>query len=52
MELAAAGCPIQTHPADVTKVGDMNELARVTRERLGEIDALVFVTGDNTPTAV
>src|SRR5580704_7470020 len=49
MELAAAGCPIQTHPADVTKVDDMNELARVTRERLGAIDALVFVTGDNTP---
>ena len=27
----------------------MDELARVTRERLGEVDALVFVTGDNTP---
>jgi serine 3-dehydrogenase (NADP+) len=49
MELAAAGCPIQTHPADATKAGDMDELARITRERLGEIDALVFVTGDNTP---
>lgn len=49
MELASAGCAIQTHPADVTKVDDMNELMRVTRERLGEIDALVFVTGDNTP---
>jgi NADP-dependent 3-hydroxy acid dehydrogenase YdfG len=49
MELAAAGCPIQIHPGDVTKVADMDALARVTRERLGEIDALVFVTGDNTP---
>jgi NADP-dependent 3-hydroxy acid dehydrogenase YdfG len=49
MELAAAGCPIQIHPADVTKVSDMDQLARVTRERLGDVDALVFVTGDNTP---
>jgi serine 3-dehydrogenase len=49
MELATAGCPIEIHPADVTKVADMDELARVTREKLGEIDALVFVTGDNTP---
>ena len=49
MELASAGCAIQIHPADVTKVDEMDELMRVTRERLGEIDALVFVTGDNTP---
>jgi serine 3-dehydrogenase len=49
MELATAGCPIQIHPADATKVSDMDELARVTRERLGDIDALVYVTGDNTP---
>ena len=49
MELASAGCAIQIHPSDATKVSDMDELARVTRERLGEIDVLVFVTGDNTP---
>jgi len=49
MDLAAAGCAIEIHPADVTRVSDMDELARVTRERLGEIDTLVFVTGDNTP---
>ncbi|HEY1760492.1 MAG TPA: SDR family oxidoreductase [Bryobacteraceae bacterium] len=49
MELATAGCPIEIHPADVTKAADMDELARATREKLGEIDALVFVTGDNTP---
>jgi NADP-dependent 3-hydroxy acid dehydrogenase YdfG len=49
MELASAGCAIQIHPADVTKVDDMDGLMRVTRERLGEIDALVYVTGDNTP---
>jgi len=49
MELAAAGYPIQIHPADVTKVSDMDDLARNTGEKLGEIDALVYVTGDNTP---
>src|ERR1700723_2867953 len=27
MEMAAAGCAIQIHPADVTKAGDMDELA-------------------------
>jgi serine 3-dehydrogenase len=49
MEMAAAGCAIAFHPADATRAADMDELARVTRERLGEIDALVYVTGDNTP---
>jgi NADP-dependent 3-hydroxy acid dehydrogenase YdfG len=49
MELASAGCAIQIHPADVTNVDEMDELMRVTRERLGEVDTLVFVTGDNTP---
>jgi serine 3-dehydrogenase len=49
MEMAAAGCAIAIHPADATRVSDMDELAHVTRERLGEIDALVYVTGDNTP---
>lgn len=48
-QLAAEGIAIEIHPADVTRVSDMDELARVTRERLGEIDALVYVTGDNTP---
>jgi serine 3-dehydrogenase len=49
LELASAGSAITIHPADVTKIDDMDELARVSREKLGEIDALVFVTGDNTP---
>jgi serine 3-dehydrogenase (NADP+) len=48
-QLASDGLPIEIHSGDVTKVSDMDELARVTRERLGEIDALVYVTGDNTP---
>ncbi len=49
MEMAAAGCAIAIHAADATRASDMDELARVTRERLGEIDALVYVAGDNTP---
>jgi serine 3-dehydrogenase (NADP+) len=49
MEMAAAGCAIAIHPADATRVSDMEDLARATREKLGEIDALVYVTGDNTP---
>ncbi len=38
-----------THAADSTRVADMDELMRSTRERFGEIDALVYATGDNTP---
>jgi NADP-dependent 3-hydroxy acid dehydrogenase YdfG len=48
-QLAGEGFSIKIQAADVTKAGDMDDLARVTRERLGQIDALVFVTGDNTP---
>jgi serine 3-dehydrogenase len=48
-QLASDGLPIEIHSGDVTKVSDMDELARVTRDLLGEIDALVYVTGDNTP---
>jgi NADP-dependent 3-hydroxy acid dehydrogenase YdfG len=49
MEMASAGCAIATHAADSTRVADMDELMRATREQLGEIDALVYATGDNTP---
>lgn len=49
MELAAAGCAIAIHPADSTRARDMDGLMRSTREKLGEIDAVVYVTGDNTP---
>ncbi len=49
MEQAAAGCAIAIHPADSTRASDMEELMRATRERLGEIDAVVYATGDNTP---
>lgn len=49
MEMATAGCPIAIQPADSTHAADMDALMRVTREKLGEIDALVYATGDNTP---
>lgn len=49
MEMASAGCAIATHAADSTRVADMDGLMQATRERLGEIDALVYATGDNTP---
>lgn len=49
MEMASAGCAIATYAADSTKVEEMEALARETRERLGDIDALVYATGDNTP---
>jgi serine 3-dehydrogenase (NADP+) len=49
MELASAGCAIQIHPADSTRVSDMEELMQAARQKLGEIDAVVYATGDNTP---
>lgn len=49
MEMASAGCAIQIHPADATRPEDMDALMRAARERLGEVDAVVYVTGDNTP---
>ncbi len=49
MELATAGCPIEIHPADSTRPADMDALMQATRERLGQIDTVAYVTGDNTP---
>ena len=49
MEMATAGCAIATHVADSTRPPDMDALMADTRERLGEIDILVYATGDNTP---
>ena len=49
MEMASAGCAIAIHPADSTKVADMDALMAATREKQGEVDVLVYATGDNTP---
>lgn len=48
-ELAKEGAAIETHTADASKAAEMERLAQVTRERIGEIDILVYVTGTNTP---
>jgi NADP-dependent 3-hydroxy acid dehydrogenase YdfG len=47
--LAEEGHSIEIYSADVSSATAMEELAQVTRSRLGEIDALVYVTGTNTP---
>lgn len=48
-ELAKEGAAIETLTADASKAAEMERLAQVTRERIGEIDILVYVTGTNTP---
>ena len=48
-ELAREGLALETFSADVSKLADMERLAAVTRERLGEIDILAYVAGTNVP---
>lgn len=48
-ELAKEGAAIETLTADASKAAEMERLAQITRERIGEIDILVYVTGTNTP---
>ena len=45
--LAAEDLAVEYHVADAADPAAMEELARVTRERLGEIDILVYATGTN-----
>ena len=40
---------VEVFAGDATKPDDMAKLVRATRMLLGEIDILVYVTGDNTP---
>jgi NADP-dependent 3-hydroxy acid dehydrogenase YdfG len=47
--LAQEGLPIEIQIADATDAARMERLAAHTRERLGPIDILVYVTGTNTP---
>jgi NADP-dependent 3-hydroxy acid dehydrogenase YdfG len=47
--LAGEGRVIEILPADASSPAEMEELARQTRQRLGEIDILVYATGTNTP---
>ncbi len=48
-ELAREGHAIEIMSADVAKLADMERLAATTRERLGEVDILVYVSGTNVP---
>lgn len=48
-ELAQESLMIETCTADATRPEDMDRLIASTRERLGEVDLLVYVTGTNTP---
>jgi NADP-dependent 3-hydroxy acid dehydrogenase YdfG len=48
-ELAREGAAIDTATADASRAAEMERLTKVTRERIGEIDILVYVTGTNTP---
>jgi len=47
--LAGENRPIEIHACDATRAADMEQLAAHTRERLGPIDVMVYVTGTNTP---
>ncbi|HEY4361459.1 MAG TPA: SDR family NAD(P)-dependent oxidoreductase [Bryobacteraceae bacterium] len=40
---------VEVFTGDATKPDDMARLVRATRMLLGEIDILVYITGDNTP---
>ncbi len=48
-EMSAAGTPVEIFAADATSVPAMEKLVEHTRERLGEIDILVYASGTNTP---
>jgi NADP-dependent 3-hydroxy acid dehydrogenase YdfG len=47
--LAREGRALETFVADAADASQMERLARHTRERLGEIDVMVFATGINVP---
>jgi NADP-dependent 3-hydroxy acid dehydrogenase YdfG len=47
--LAREGRTVEMFAADASDASQMDRLAQTTRERLGEIDILVFATGMNVP---
>jgi len=47
--LAREGRVVETFAADASDASQMEHLAQRTRERLGEIDVMVFATGTNVP---
>ena len=46
-EMAKAGHPIEVHPCDASKASEVDALAKLTREKLGKIDFLIYVSGTN-----
>src|SRR5579885_1459161 len=48
-ELEDEGLTIEVSVADASKAAEMERLAETTRERLGEIDIMVYATGTNIP---
>jgi NADP-dependent 3-hydroxy acid dehydrogenase YdfG len=46
-ELERAGHSIVIHACDAAKASDMDQLAKVTYEKLGKVDFLVYVSGTN-----
>ncbi len=47
-QLAGEGFPIEIYTADASDTEAMQTLAAATREKLGPIDVMVYVTGTNT----
>jgi serine 3-dehydrogenase (NADP+) len=47
--LASEGLSLDYHVADAADPAAMEELSRITRERLGEIDIMVYSSGTNIP---
>ena len=48
-QMKSEGHTLEIHPADASDPQAMEQLAERTRQTLGPIDVLVFVTGTNTP---
>ncbi len=48
-ELAKDGITLNTLTADASSRADMDRVAQSTREQLGDIDIMVYVTGTNIP---
>lgn len=46
-EMAKAGHAIEVHACDASKASEVDALAKLTREKLGKIDFLIYVSGAN-----
>jgi NADP-dependent 3-hydroxy acid dehydrogenase YdfG len=46
-EMSKAGHPIEVHACDASNAAEVDALAKLTREKLGKIDILIYVTGTN-----